>query len=76
MNPSLSCEETQKENKGGKASIFSVDSAIHSREAFAHNGGVSHAAQLINSLRTNNYATNEITTVFRQTFSIPTFAFP
>lgn len=64
------------EIKGGKVSIFSVDSAIHSREVFAHNGGVSHAAQLINSLRTNNYATKEIMTVFRQTFSIPTFVFP
>lgn len=55
---------------GGKVSFFSVDSVIHSRSVFAHNGGVSHAAQLISAIRSNNYAVKEILTIFRQTLSI------
>jgi hypothetical protein len=56
---------------GGKVSIFSVDSTIHSRSIFSHNGGVSHASEIIKSFKANSFARNEIMTVFRQTFSIP-----
>ena len=45
--------------KKGKITIMSVDQTIHSRRVFAHNGGTSNAANIINSINSGTFAQYE-----------------
>ena len=56
---------------GGKVTVISVDQVIHGPSVFLHNGGVSHAAAILNSINSHTFALNEIMAVLRRGFSIP-----